>query len=78
MLSFDNSSCFPNSTNKTLWQYGLNNCQSSLIIFNNSLQSNEIYHFRVNLINIENSSLIYSGDLLVQIEDNISMTIIIK
>ncbi len=64
--------------NQTLWKYGSNSSRSSLIIFGGSFQSNQTYYFKVELNNILNSSVIYTGNLLIQIEDQISMTIIIK
>ena len=65
------------SGNRTLWQYGSNQSRSSLIIFAGSLRSNQTYQFKVNLTNIQNSSIVFTGDLLVQIQDNTSAIIAI-
>jgi hypothetical protein len=80
MLSIDDTTINPSKPscfeNKTLWQYG--SSRSSLIISNGSLQSNQTYHFKVYLTNIQTPSIVYSGDLLIQIEDDITMTIVVK
>lgn len=74
------SSCFINSTSgiNFPWEYDSDTSRSSLIINNGSLQSNKTYHFRVQLINIENPSVSSSGDLLLQVENEMSITIIIS
>ncbi|UJR10866.1 hypothetical protein I4U23_015053 [Adineta vaga] len=64
--------------NESAWNYGTNSSRSSLIVYPGSLSSNQTHHFRVQLTNIYNSSIISIGHLLVQVKDNISMTIIIK
>ena len=40
--------------NEAKWKYNSNTSQSSLMILNGSLLSNQTYQFKVNLINIEN------------------------
>ncbi|CAF3781553.1 unnamed protein product [Rotaria sp. Silwood1] len=46
-----------------------NGTKSSLIIFSNSLKSNEIYQFKVSMKNLQNSSTQAIGYLFVKIED---------
>ncbi|CAF1126381.1 unnamed protein product [Adineta ricciae] len=64
--------------NGSLWSYGLNSSRSSLVISPGFLSSNQTYHFQVQLTSIYNSSVISTGNLLVQVQDDISMVIIIK
>jgi hypothetical protein len=40
--------------------------------------SNQTYHFRTKLINRQNSSLVFTGDLLVQVEEKLLMEIIVQ
>ncbi len=63
--------------NGTSWQYDTSS-KSSLTIFAGSLQSNQIYQFKVNLVNHQDSSLQAIGYLSVQVQDTHSYLINIE
>ena len=63
--------------NQTSWQYDTSS-KSSLTIFAGSLQSNQIYQFKVYLVNRQDSSLQSIGYLLVQVQDTRSHLIDIE
>ncbi|UJR06650.1 hypothetical protein I4U23_010936 [Adineta vaga] len=60
-----NPSCL---SNRTGWKFD-NSFNSSMTILSNSLQSNRIYQFMVQMENLRNSSLQATGYVLVKVED---------
>ena len=64
--------------NKTHWQYGSNETRSSLIVHGGSFAVNQTYQFKVNLSNIQNTTRSFSGQLLVQIDDDSAMELNIQ
>ena len=63
--------------NQTIWQFD-DSLKSSLTIFAGALQSNRTYQFKVNLQNLQDSSLEFIGYLLVQVQDTRSHLIDIE
>jgi hypothetical protein len=51
--------------------------ESSIIIFGNSLESNEMYQFLVQMENRRNSSVQATGYVIVQVEDSNRTMIVI-
>ncbi|CAF4231446.1 unnamed protein product, partial [Rotaria sp. Silwood2] len=68
--------CFGNRSAE--WYYGSNGIQSSLIIQPGLFQTNQTYQLRADLINIFNASRIFTGYLLVKVEETDSMIISIR
>ena len=67
------------SDNKTAWQYGSNvSPKSSVTILAGSLASNQTYQFVVDMVNRQNSIVQATGNLLAQVQDNISPMIAIR
>ena len=75
-MTLDDSDIF-NQGNETTWQYD-NSIESSLTIFDGSLQSNQIYQFKVYLENLQDSSLQAIGYLSVQVQNTYSHLINIE
>ncbi|CAF1285557.1 unnamed protein product [Rotaria sordida] len=69
----NDSFCFGN---RSEWHYGSNETQSSLIIEPGLFQVNQIYQFRTDLIDKFNTSRIFSGYLLVTVEEETDSIII--
>jgi hypothetical protein len=63
--------------NGTPWQYSgpTMSLRSSLIIFSNSLPSNQTYQFMLVITNRQNASLQATGYVLVQVQDSNSQII---
>ncbi|CAF3507643.1 unnamed protein product [Rotaria sordida] len=73
-----NPSCFSSPGNTTYFKYGPNNNQSILYIQPHALQSGRSYEFKAILTNIYDTSLKYTGYVLVQIQDANSVLISAK
>ena len=69
-----NQSCFGNRTGSATFSPA-NASGPSLTVLGGSLASNRTYHFQVKLTNVLNFTRVFTGDLLVQIEEQSSMMI---
>ncbi|CAF4665152.1 unnamed protein product [Rotaria sp. Silwood1] len=74
-MPIDSPFCFGN---RSECYYGSNGIRSSLIIQPGLLQINQTYQFRADLINALNASRIFTGYVLVKVEENDSMIISIS